>query len=216
MNSAVGAVSASFKNPFAAEYASAFETTKQTVTRTAREAGQLFHPKRWAFLRSLATLLVKLPILLGNAIVCLVLGSEGIRQMVPTLSRPLASLPLCTSLDSFEETATVDIASVVSVILGVAVCLVWTKVIRLFLHPSDPLPGSSVEAPQRHPQLVRLMAILLGGADFILFFLGLNTLSETWSNDGGAIFSAIVLTSVYMGLVLFGSYITVLVEKKLS
>jgi hypothetical protein len=221
MNSVVGAVSAtSFPSPHAARSAAAWETTRRTFTRTAQAAadgaGQLFHPGRWAALRSWIARLVKLPILVANAIVCLVLGSEGIRQMVPTLSRPLASLPLCTALEGFEETATVDIAAVVSVILGVAVCLIWTKVIRLYLHPSDPLPGSSVDAPQRHPQLVRLIALLLGGADLVLFFLGLANLSDTWSNDGGAVFSAIVMTSVYAGLVLFGAYLTVLLERKLS
>jgi hypothetical protein len=145
------------------------------------------------------------------------IGAEGLRYVCDAFSRKLSTLPMLAVLDDYEETAGVDLAILIALFIGFSVCTLWFKNVRVFLHPSEPLDGSSMDAPERHAQLVRVLGFSMLGTDAVLFFVGMLAMSDGgWATDGLGAFGAVLVTVLYTSMLVFIAYYFTLLERKLS
>ena len=135
--------------------------------------------------------------------------SEGFRLLVPVLGQRLYKLPGLSFLEDYEATYKLDLAPFFAVFLLIAVWHLWGKVIGFWIARDDDDSWWNTDA---HKFLVRILAVIILGADGFLFFASVSQMG--WSATISV--SALVATAAYVGVTIFVSYVSLCLRKDLE
>lgn len=138
-------------------------------------------------------------------VIYLAVISEGLRVLIPALGQKLYKLPGLSSLQDYEATHRLDLAPFFAVFLLVAVFVLWHRIVELWLS------GEEFSRLAKEHQLVVGMGCMILGADAVLFYLAMTQM--TWGG-GGLSFSALVATGAYVGVLIFVSWMSVILHPK--
>jgi hypothetical protein len=152
----------------------------------------------FGWIQKLLWKLVYLPL---YAIYAAIIG-EGFRTLVPALGQKLWKIPGFGALKDYEFWHKMDLAPIMASFLFVAVCWLWYDILKLWLL-REPISGAW-NLDNREKLVVILGTVLLGG-DAILFYCGVTQMG--WGGSSFS-FSALVATAVYIGVVIFVTYVS--------
>lgn len=128
--------------------------------------------------------------------------SEGLRIILPTLAQRLYKLPFLHSLEYYEGAHLLDIAHFLALIIFIAVSVLWEYVIESWIY--EGIEVSQVTA--RMNAITGFLGFVILGADACLFYLAMASIG--W---GGArfSFSAVLGTLAYIAVLMFTSFMSV-------
>jgi hypothetical protein len=141
-----------------------------------------------------------------------VVVSEGLRYLVAPLGQKLYKIPFpgFSYLQNEASLRKLDLAHCFSVMLLFATYYMANENLRIVLRTSHDF-GSGSNA-KVHVKFVQALGLVIIGTDAVLFYLAMSQMSG-W---GGARFSLTTLlaTVLWLGMLLFVSYITVSLERR--
>ena len=162
----------------------------------------------WALARKGAFLAV-------GFLAALVFVSEGLRTTYPVMGLRLSKIPGLGFLRGFEGWHRLDAAYLVSALLIPTVCSLYVALIRMWMVVDYPKQISGKWNPVVYENLVVGLGAVLLSVDAILFFLGASSqASGNWGDSGVSGFKALFLTVLYLGFVVYGSFLTVTLARK--
>jgi hypothetical protein len=129
--------------------------------------------------------------------------SEGLRTIAPGLGQRLYKQPGLNFLKDYKETYRLDLAPILAAFILVAVFYLWERILKIWLSCDD-------EFEWKHDTIlvVGLGSVILV-ADAICFYCAVAM--DGWSGSFISI-SAFLATVCYIAIVVFVSYITVLLR----
>lgn len=140
--------------------------------------------------------------------------ADGLRYLFPAFGMKLWKLPFLSGLRNYEGTHRLDLAPFLAMFLMMAVFYFWFHLLRMYLREEWDMPQESHEfgwSGQNHAYVL----IGIGGsvlwADVVIFYIAVTQMG--W---GGARFSftAIVATTAYVGVLMFVSYVSVVLHER--
>ena len=143
-----------------------------------------------------------------------VLISEALRYLLPVLATRIHKLPLpfVSYLRYWEGFHRLDIAHLFAILLCMAVWFLWVEILTAFLSNER-----SVERSGWNPDAYRCFVNLLGGVvlscDAILFYIAVTQLD--WGSSRFS-FAALVATAIYLGVIVFVSFVSVKLDRPLK
>lgn len=156
--------------------------------------------------------LLRLFFMVPVAMVCYSVASEGLRT---TLSQAFAikvhrlHIPFVHHLAEDEFGHRLDLASLMSLLLVVGVCLVTERLIEVIILNDLTL---SETQPSAHVERKRLLLFCLGPlllfADSALFYIGVQK-HAGWGVGAGTGLPALLATAVYLGLLVTAAFVVV-------
>jgi hypothetical protein len=96
-----------------------------------------------------------------------------------------------------------------AILLMVAVCWLWTKLIRAILG-DDKYFERSGWRPEAYRTFITVLAVVIAGGDAILFYYAVSI--TDWGEVGGLAFFPLIGTVIYLGVLVFISLVSVHLE----
>jgi hypothetical protein len=129
--------------------------------------------------------------------------SEGLRTIVPALGQRLFKQPGLSFLKDYKETHRLDLAPFMAVFILIAVFYLWERILKIWLSSDRDLTWEN--------ETILLMGLgsTILGADAILFYTAMAM--DGWSGSMISI-SALLATVCYVAVIVFVSYVTVLLR----
>jgi len=138
--------------------------------------------------------------------------AEGFRMLVPVLNRRLHRLPLLGWMNDYEGTYEIDMASLMSVFMMVAVFSLWSRLLTLWITERIGL-DQRLRKQNNADSFVMVFGIVILLSDTILFFVAVTEVS--WSGEGFS-FSALFATLAYVSVLVFTVYIYITLHEKIE
>ncbi len=138
--------------------------------------------------------------------------AEGFRMLVPVLNRRLYRLPLLGWMEGYEGTYELDMASMMSVFMLVAVYSLWGRVLTLWLNEKIGF-DHRLRSQNNADSFVLFFGSIVLLSDSILFFVAVTEVS--WSGSGFS-FTALFATTAYVSVLVFTVYVAVNLRDKID
>lgn len=137
------------------------------------------------------------------------ISSEGARLILPSLSKPLSSLPALGALADFEATYQIDLAHCFALGLMMAAFTMSGHLIAIRLELQIAARYSSREAKG----FIVGLGLLVLMTDLALFYLGVQ---ETQWGGAGLAPEPLLASLAYIGVVLFTSYVSQTLHERIE
>lgn len=145
-------------------------------------------------------------------VVYLSIIAEGFRVLVPVLNRRLYRLPLLGWMNDYEGTYELDMASLMSVFMMIAVFTLWSHLLKLWV--SEKIGFDHRLRNQNNANLfVLVFAFVVLLSDTVLFFVAVTEVS--WSGAGFS-FTALFATAAYVSVLVFTIYVSINLHEKIE
>ena len=133
--------------------------------------------------------------------------TAGLLLVIPTMSPKLYTISFCKSLRDFEETRSLTIAHVFSLILLLGVWLMWGKLVRFWLGDEESFKHRRFRS-DRSKLFVMVVGMVVIGFDAWVFYRGIA--EWKWGGEGlswaaafaTAAFTASLTVVIYVGILL--------------
>lgn len=135
--------------------------------------------------------------------------AEGLRVVMPALGMKLYKIPGLSVLQDFEGTFRLDLAHCLSIFLLIAVWMLWTKILEMWLECDESFQNSTWNATN-HRRLIIVLGSVILFSDAFLFYVAVVELGWTGSSLS---FTALVVTSAYLGVIISMTYIGILLDQ---
>lgn len=136
--------------------------------------------------------------------------SEGLRIVVPVLGKKMHRIAGLGFFNDYEATFRLDLAHFLSIFLMIAVFVLWRQILEIWLGAHQDAASPSWYA-DRHQVLVVALGSLILLSDALLFYFAIGELG--WSG-GRFSFTSLVATCAYLGVVVFASYISIVLRQR--
>lgn len=130
-----------------------------------------------------------------------VISSHGLRTQYDLLATPLyRCVPWLHSLGQWKETRRLDIAFVMSMAIMAASWVAWSKLIRLYIFPSDVCSNAE--------KVWWTVSLTLLVTDGFVFWHGIVGGASAWETGNAAGLFAVVLTAIYLSVLVLVALVT--------
>ena len=138
--------------------------------------------------------------------------AEGFRMLVPVLNRRLHRLPLLGWMNDYEATYELDMASIMSVFMLIAVYSLWGRMLTLWLSEKIGF-DHRLRGQNNADQFVLFFGLVILASDSLLFFIAVTEVS--WSGASFS-FTALFATAAYVSVLVFTVYVAVNLRDKIN
>lgn len=144
----------------------------------------------------------------GLGIIYLAVITEGLRLTFPVLAQKLYKLPLLGFLRDYEVTYNLDLAPFFAMFFLVACFHLWERKLQFWLCPLENELGFE---PTFHGFLLTVLGWAIIGSDAFFFYRAVSRMG--WG--GGLSFTALIGTVAYVAVIVFVSYVSVCLRRKI-
>lgn len=145
-------------------------------------------------------------------VVYLSIIAEGFRMLVPVLNRRLHRLPMLGWMNDYEGTYELDMASLMSVFMMIAVFSLWSRLLKLWI--TEQIGFDHRLRNQNNADFfVLVFGVVILLSDTILFFVAVTEVS--WSGTGFS-FTALFATAAYVSVLVFTIYVSINLHEKIE